>query len=127
MSRRKNICHKLRKNGWKFIHWSYVIQGGEIISTGVNKDCNIEDIIPFVKDGRKLHAEQDAWIKAKRHLTLAMPWYMVNIRLNKKGNTRNSAPCKRCQWLLSMLGATKAIFTIDGGWATWRPSDKNTM
>lgn len=119
ISREKNLDHPLRKKGWKYIHWSFIVQDEKIISVGMNRDASIEVILPGRKDGRKIHSEQDAVRRARNSLQLSKHWYMVNVRLNKKGLMRNSAPCSRCRSILKWLGVDRIIFTIDKGWATW--------
>jgi len=119
ISREKNLAHPLRSKGWKYIHWSFIIQDEKIISVGMNRDAAIEVILPGRKDGRKIHAEQDAVRRARNTLQLSKHWYMVNVRLNKKGLMRNSAPCSRCRSISEWLGMDRIIFTINEGWATW--------
>jgi tRNA(Arg) A34 adenosine deaminase TadA len=122
IARRKNSTHPLRRQGWKYIHWSFVVQDGKILSVGVNRNAGIEVMLPGLRDGKKIHAEQDAYRRVeegKNRLQLQRKWYMVNVRLNRKGEVRNSDPCYRCRYLLMWLGIDRIIFTIDEGWATW--------
>ena len=69
-------------------------------------------------DGRpKIHAEVRAYSKARGLLKRDKSFEVANIRLNRKGQIRMAAPCNCCHCFLKSLGATKAYFTTDYGWA----------
>lgn len=64
----------------------------------------------------KLHAELDALRNYKRGLHNLT---VVNIRLNREGQTRLSIPCQPCRNLLiNVLEVDKIYFTTEEGWGS---------
>ena len=93
----------------RFRHYSFVIQGNEILAMGRNCQVDHNTIYPR----RTLHAEYVAWKKAKHRIFTRRPWYMINVRIGNDMSLRLSRPCDVCIKLLSSVGCEKVIYTID--------------
>lgn len=106
-----------------FKHWSFIIQENKVVEWGVNMNG-----VPPVHfgyhsqlecpDGHppKSHAEFVAWRKA-RGLLNGEPFECVNVRLNRRGETRISKPCECCYNFLKSLGCSNFWFTTEYGWS----------
>ena len=110
----------LPKNRQKFKHWSFVVQGGKIVESGTN--CNEVPPIHYGYHDRiegnnpKIHSEIRAWRKARGLLDKSQSFEIINVRLNSRGEWRNSRPCAVCQDIMGAVGCCKVWFTTDKGW-----------
>mgnify|MGYP002813962944 CR=1 FL=1 len=69
-----------------------------------------------IDNGRpKFHAEIATYIKA-RGLLNGEPFSCINIRLNKSGELKISAPCNCCYAILTALGCGEFWYTSMNGW-----------
>src|ERR1043165_37622 len=93
----------------KFRHFSYLIQGNEILSVGTNKQINHTCLYPR----QTYHSEFVAWMRGRKRINIRKPWYMINIRIGKDMGLRISKPCPICESLLRSAGCSKVIYTID--------------
>lgn len=96
-----------------FHHYSFIIQDNKIIEWGMNRDGS-----PFIHgyhDSSKIHSEVDAFRKARGLLDPKKPFEILNIRLNKTNQLRNSKPCKCCFSFIKAMGASKIYFSTDVG------------
>lgn len=104
-----------------FLHFSFVIQSNKIIDWGMNNKR-----IPAIHNGYhnrindlsyspKTHSEVDAWKKAKGLLDKKKSFNLINIRLNKKGEIRNSRPCECCFEILKAMGCSKFYYSSSVG------------
>jgi deoxycytidylate deaminase len=91
-------------------HGSVIVKGGRVISTGHNKDRNHPKIVSseHIKTDCSVHAEIDALKRAKD----ANGATVYIARINKRGEARDSRPCKRCYKALLTNGVKKIIYTI---------------
>lgn len=105
-----------------FLHHTFIIQHNKIIEYAVNRTH-----VPPVHFGYarkisgalpKLHAEVSAYRRAKALIKGA--FVCVNIRLNRAGKLKLSAPCECCARLLAAFGCRHVWFTTDAGWAQMR-------
>lgn len=98
-----------------YMHWSYIVQDQRVVEWGMNRDHT-----PALHFGygpnAKLHSELVAYKKA-RGLLANGPFNVVNIRLNRQGQVKLSAPCLVCQQWLASVGCEKVWFSLPGGWA----------
>ena len=105
----------------KYAHWSFIVQSNKIVDWGTNQNVippiylgysksKDDDFIP------KTHAEFAAWKKAKGLLD-DKPFEVINIRLNKRGEPKMSAPCKCCHGFLKVMGCSKVFYTTESGWS----------
>jgi tRNA(Arg) A34 adenosine deaminase TadA len=92
-------------------HYSFVIQD-KIVEFGLNRTG---PPIPMYPDIAKIHAEVAAWRKAKGILNHRKPWDVVNIRLNKTGDLRQSKPCVCCMELLRTAGCRMVHYSTNTG------------
>lgn len=104
-----------------YCHWSFIIQNNKIVEWSTN-----DNGIPPIHLGYnsridcsepKRHAEFNAWRKAKGILIQNKSFECINIRLNRLGEIKFSAPCICCSNFLKALGCNKVYFTTDLGWA----------
>ena len=93
-------------------HFTYFVQNNVIVSSGINKS-----IVPDKKWGyrtakdflSKYHSELDCWRRCKEKPN---NMFAINIRLNKKRETRMSAACSVCRKILKSIGISKCYFSI---------------
>lgn len=102
-------------------HFSFVFsKTGERLGAGINGCYEPPRHWGYHKRGYrpKLHAEIRAFLAARRRLgTKGSGFTIVNVRLDKDGVVKNSAPCCTCRTLLTSLGCSSFIFSIsDGNW-----------
>lgn len=97
-------------------HFTFIIQNNKIVEWGINRTHRALQIHGFNPDRHKIHSEVNAIRKAKGLLNWERPFEAINIRLNKKNETRMSAPCKCCKSYLSMLGCKEVHYTTLDKW-----------
>jgi tRNA(Arg) A34 adenosine deaminase TadA len=96
-----------------FAHWSFIYQDNSLISKGINKRHEPPIYLGYHKPWEKTfrpkwHSEMDAINKCKVHLN---GFTCINIRLNKLGELRNAAPCKRCLEILKINRCKEVYFS----------------
>lgn len=91
-------------------HGSVIVKGGRVISTGFNKERSHPRIVSteHIKDHCSVHAEIDAIKKAKNVSGATI--YVA--RINKRGEARDSRPCKNCFETIKNNGIKKVIYTM---------------
>jgi hypothetical protein len=102
-------------------HFSFIIQDNKLIEWATNTSHQPPIHLGYearIMDGKaKTHAEFNAYRRAKGILISGAPFECVNIRLNKQGEMKMSAPCSCCHAFLGELGCINCYFTNgDGGW-----------
>lgn len=116
---RRNIT-KHREYG-HFLHYSFIIQGNQIVEWGTNNKRvpaihnGYHDRIRDLDFSPKTHSEVDAWKKASGILDNRRSFQMINIRLNKAGEIRNSKPCECCFEILKAMGCSKFYYSSSVG------------
>jgi len=105
-----------------FPHWTFFVRNNEILTVGMNrvmeppKKYGYHSRYVDPKFRSKLHAELDALRSFKRGLHNLT---VINIRLNREGQTRLSFPCQPCRNLLiNVLEVDKIYFTTEEGWGS---------
>lgn len=98
-----------------FHHFSFICQDGKIVEYGTNRSG--ESPIHGYTRRAKIHSEVDAFMKAKGILDRNKPFQIINIRLNKQNELRDSHPCPCCDSFIKSMGANKIWFTTRTGWA----------
>lgn len=90
-------------------HGSVIVKGGRVISTGINKERSHPRIVSseHIKDHCSVHAEVDAIKKAKDVSGATI--YVA--RVNRRGEARDSRPCKRCYEVIRKNGIKKIVYT----------------
>lgn len=90
-------------------HGAVVVRGGRVLGIGVNKERNHPMIVStnHIKDHCSVHAEIDA-IRKARDVSGATIYV---ARVNKRGQNRDSKPCKNCYDAMTELGIRKIIYT----------------
>ncbi len=94
-------------------HFSFIFsKTGERLGGGTNGCYEPPIHWGYHKRGYKpkLHAEIRAYLNAKRRISGAFS--IVNVRLDKDGEIKNSAPCCTCRTLLSALGCESFTYSI---------------
>ena len=97
-----------------YIHYSFIIQAGRILSMGINRRAEPEEWFGY-PDNSSMHSEYVAWTKAKSMINANISFQVVNFRLNRQGEMRNSKPCGCCMQFLKNLGCDKVWFTTAHG------------
>lgn len=98
-----------------FLHWSFVVQRNKILDYGTNCKLIPPIHLGYHRWGRatppKTHSEVRAYHKAKGLLDDKKEFQLINVRLTKSGEIRNSQPCECCYNLLKELGCCKFYFS----------------
>lgn len=100
-----------------YIHYSFVIQNNKIVEYGFNRQGKPPAGFGYNPEFGKIHSETDAFRKAKGILDFNKPFDIVNIRLNKRGALRLSAPCSCCSLFLNVVGCRNIFFSTNDGFA----------
>lgn len=96
-----------------FTHYSFIIQDNKLLEWGMNRTGD-PYILGYHPDSF-IHSETDAYRKAKGLLDPKKPFEVLNIRLNKNNELRNSKPCPCCYGFIKAMGASKIYFSTDIG------------
>lgn len=122
----KNLeTHPLYNEKKCFLHYSFLIINEDIYTWATNNH-----ITPDRRWGyEKLRRWDDSYIPGT-HSELGViqkcfnflryrveEWGIINIRLNRRGELRLSAPCFVCRGWLQALGCSKIVFTVENGWS----------
>lgn len=95
-------------------HFAFIIQNNKVVEYGMNRIGKIAKMYGY-DDKTEIHAEFDAYRKARGILDKNKPWEVLNVRSNRAGQSRNSAPCVCCLRYLRELGCSGVWFTTDAG------------
>ena len=110
MAREKNLTQ--RDVTWTFRHFSAVIQDNAIVAMGTNRIGTPVLGYGYGRDyPQNIHAEPDAYRRAKPRMDHISPWEIVNLRLNRSGEIRLSQPCKCCSAFRVTMGCKAVHFT----------------
>lgn len=106
----------------KFFHFAFGYKKNKLLAIGQNnpekthtqalllaKRFNIESNHPY------LHAETDLISRLWGKYYIDSNLKLVVVRLNKRGQLRNSKPCDKCSIILESLGITQVWWSIDNG------------
>jgi hypothetical protein len=100
-------------------HFSFIVQDNKMLEWAYNNAHHPPIHLGYetrLENGEaKTHAEFNAWKRARGIMDQNRPFECVNIRLNKAGVARMSAPCSCCHGFLKELGCTSCYFTTDAG------------
>jgi tRNA(Arg) A34 adenosine deaminase TadA len=105
-----HYCFIIQDN--KIVEWATNSGGVPPIHFGYNRRLSDEEGVQA-----KSHAEFNAWRKAKGLINNGQEFEIINIRLNKTGEMRMSAPCCCCEQFLNEMGCRAYYFTTMNGWA----------
>jgi hypothetical protein len=108
-----------------FPHYSFIVQTNKIIEWDTNSGgqppapflAMYQSRVAHLDGASKRHSELNAFTKAKGLLDRDKSFEVINLRLNKRGEFRDAAPCSCCHHFLKMLGCQKVWFTTNSGWA----------
>lgn len=104
----------------KFFHFAFGYEKSNLLAIGQNnpekthtqalklaKRFNLDTMYPY------LHAETDliSRLWGKHYIDHSLK--IVIIRLNKRGELRNSKPCSKCSQILNALGVKKIYWSND--------------
>lgn len=95
-------------------HFAFVIQNNKVIEYGMNRLGKLGKMHGY-DDKTEIHAEFDAYRKARGILDKNRSWEVFNVRSNRVGEIRNSAPCVCCLRYLRELGCSGIWFTTNEG------------
>lgn len=106
-----------------WMHWAFIVHEGSIVEWGTNlrgtppTHYGYNKKIVDVDAPCKLHAEVVAYRRAKKLLGKSLTSFdIINVRLDKRGNPKISAPCCCCKPLLHDLGCVHFYYTTECGW-----------
>jgi hypothetical protein len=95
------------------LHFSFVVLENSIISIGTNQLGSRKTGWP---EHSSIHSEYVALKHAKRILNVENGRFdIINIRMNRNGELRNSKPCKSCLAYLCKNGVGKIYHTDSHG------------
>lgn len=95
-------------------HFSFLFNKNSIISIGWNNYSKTHPIAKqFGHKSNNIHSELHCILNLKRKITQGLT--MVNIRINKNGDFRNSFPCKNCQKMLKHYRINNIIYSTNEG------------
>ena len=118
ISRRQLFKHpKIKYSG--SLHYSFVVQSGKVVEWGMNREGKPPSFLGFDKHS-KLHAEVVAYRKARGLLDKLVPFQLINVRINRSGELRNSYPCPCCLGYLETLNCSEVWFSTNAGMAKMR-------
>lgn len=107
----------LHKPESSFKHFSFIVKGTRIYSVGWNSTTKPGAMIDghrFIYPRGGAHSEADS-ISNLSDLNICRKGTMVNIRLNKRGQLRNSRPCYICQKIIESVGFNRVYYSTDSG------------
>lgn len=110
-SRTKN-SEELHAEWGNYHHFSFLVWNNKILTWGTNKKDGCSHIKFGYPSRSKVHSEFEAVRKAKFWVDLTDS-YIINVRLNKLGESKLSAPCKSCKAYLKSQGIKNVYYTID--------------
>ena len=106
-----------------YMHWSFLIQKNSLIDFDTNDAGEAPIFYGYRKrvnwSNAKRHSEFNVFRKGRGLLIPNKTFEIINVRLNKQGQIKNSAPCSCCVNLLTSLFLCSCVyFTTDEGiWA----------
>lgn len=105
-----------------FKHFSFLMKGSKILSVGWNdRSANSfkinEKLVSYPLGG--LHSESFC-IKRLQDFNMCRRATLVNVRINKQGELRNSKPCDICSNLLNVLGFRIIYYSTNDGFSSMK-------
>lgn len=98
-----------------YLHYTFVIEDNQLVEWSTNK-TGPPDIHFGYHRRAKLHSELRAYKKARG--LLSGRFEIINLRLNRQGQIRLSAPCVVCREWLTAVGCESMWFSLnEEGWA----------
>jgi len=95
-------------------HFSFLCQDGKIISSGRNSGHEPPKHLGYhkrINDSKpKTHSEFAAYKRGRKRLIPNKKFSCINIRLNKKGETKISKPCSCCFNFLKIMGCAEFFY-----------------
>ena len=113
-----------RESKNKFFHFAFGFHRNKLIAIGQNnpekitaKSYHMRQRFNVCSQYPYVHAEVDMLSKmwGKYHIDNRLR--VVVIRLNKKGELRDSKPCSKCSSILDALNVTKVWWSINDGFS----------
>jgi len=101
-------------------HFTFIVQNNKMVCWGTNNEgippihLGYNERISFGKP--KIHSEYNAYRKARGILQPNNSFEVINIRLNRNGEMRQSMPCSCCYNFLSAVGCSSCYFSTKIGW-----------
>jgi len=107
----KNNCNHPESDCYH--HFSFIVQKNKIVAWGTNRRSSPLTFLGYPSYS-KMHSEIDAYYKSKGIMDKS-DFEVVNIRLTKSNNVKESTPCKCCYAFLKHLGCSRIWFTTSIG------------
>lgn len=90
-------------------HFSFIIQNNKIIGYGMNRRGEPIISLGYAEWG-KIHSEFDAYQQVKGIMSNGA-FTVINFRLSKSGELRDSTPCNCCYNFMKKMGCTEIWFS----------------
>jgi hypothetical protein len=119
----KIAVNKISNQKEYFLHYCFIIQNNKIVDWSINKQVDPPIHLGYhsrIVGYPKWHAEYSAWVKSRDLIDKTKYFECINIRLDKNGCMKISAPCSCCYNFLKSLGCRVFWFTTSSGWAKIR-------
>ena len=95
-------------------HYSFLIQDNKIVGFGLNRKGSP---YPSYQDHCKIHSETDCYKQVKGILQKNKVFSIINLRLGKSGQLKNSRPCPCCFNFLRSVGCREVWFSTEVGFS----------
>lgn len=113
---------RCRSSKNKFFHFAFGYHKSKLLAIGQNnpektnaKAFRLANRFNVPNDHPYLHAETDLISRLWGKYYIDSSLSIVIIRLNKRGEIRNSKPCAKCSKILDSLGINKVYWSTDDG------------
>lgn len=99
---------------WK--HVSFIVRRNSIVALGVNQPFKTHPLAhKFEYRYNAIHSELAAILNFEKPIRELCKYDFVNVRIDKFGKPKLSAPCKRCKNLLASFGVHRVYYTNNEG------------
>jgi len=99
-----------------YLHWTFIVKDNQLLEWGTNKAGAVPAFLGYNPNTAKQHSEFVAYRRAKG-LLKGEPFGIINVRLSRQGEMKNSQPCEICHNWLSLVGCNRVVFSTPLGWA----------
>lgn len=104
---------KLNTHPSNYKHYTFIVHKNKLIGYGTNLVENPPKYLGYHSNAM-IHSEINAF-KKNKGLIKGKKFEILNIRLSKEGNLKNSTPCNCCYNFMKEMGCVKFYFSTDCG------------
>lgn len=105
----------------RFQHFTFIIQSNKIVEWAINtrqeppRHQGYHRRLIDAEYPPKMHSEANAYRRARGLLDLNKSFQIINIRLNRDGEMRQSKPCNCCFDIMKALGCSCFFYSSNVG------------